>query len=63
MDKFADKEVLEYQNNTTVCRRDFLFRDVNSYKHADLGVKCLCCDICAVNCDCGENHFHFQFIG
>lgn len=64
--RFGDKEVLEYQNNKTLCRRDFLFRDVNGYEHIDLGVKCLCCDICAEKCDCGkctENHIHFQFIG
>ena len=63
---FADKEILEYQNNKTICRRDFLFHDVNYYEHVDLGVKCLCCDICAVNCNCGkcvENHSFFEFIG
>lgn len=62
----ADKDILEYQGNETVCRRDFLFRDVGEYKHEDLGVKCLCCDICAAKCDCGqcvENHTYFQFIG
>ena len=26
---FADKEILEYQNSKIICRRDFLFRDVN----------------------------------
>ena len=62
----ADKDILEYQNNHEVCRRDFLFRDVNDYIHVDLGTKCLCCDICARACDCGmcaENHVYFQFIG
>ena len=32
----------------------------------DLGVKCFCCDICAVSCDCGtcsDNHSYFEFIG
>ena len=52
--RFADKEMLEYQNNKTVCRRDILFRDVSNYKHIDLGVRCLCCDICAKICDCGK---------
>ena len=44
----------------------FCFRDVNYYEHVDLGVKCLCCDICSVNCNCGkcvENHSFFEFIG
>ena len=62
----ADKDVLEYQNNTMLCRRDFLFQDVIGYQHEDLGVKCLCCDVCAVQCDCGkcaEKQFFFQFIG
>ena len=43
-----------------------LFRDVNYYEHVDRSVKCLCCDICAVNCNCGkcvENHSFFEFIG
>ena len=35
----ADKDVLEYQNNTMLCRRDFLFQDVTGYQHEDLGVK------------------------
>lgn len=63
---FADKEVLEYQSNNIVCRRDFLFRDISCYQHVDLGVKCLCCDICAVTCDCGkclDNYISFEFIG
>ena len=64
--KYADKEILEYQKNKTICRRDFLFRDIDGYKHNDLGVKSLCCDICAENCDCKQskqNHVNFQFIG
>lgn len=62
----ADKDILEYQKNNEQCRRDFLFRDVNGYMHVDLGTKCLCCDICALVCDCGkctEKQVHFQFIG
>ena len=64
--KYADKEILDYQKNKTICRRDFLFRDIDGYKHNDLGVKCLCCDICAERCDCKQckqNHVNFQFIG
>lgn len=64
--RFGNKEILEYQKNNTVCRRDFLFQDVTDYKHIDLGVQCLCCDICAKQCDCGkcvENQRQFQFIG
>ena len=63
---FADEDMLNYQSNNTICRRDFLFKDINNYQHIDLGVKCFCCDICAVSCDCGacsDNHSYFEFIG
>ena len=37
INKYADKEILEYQKTTTICRGDFLFRDIDGYKHNDLG--------------------------
>ena len=55
----ADENMKEYQANTDKCRRDLLFKDMDEYYHADLGSKCLCCDICSQYCKCGsctENH-------
>lgn len=43
--------------NTTVCRRDFLFHDFDEYNHSDFGTKCSCCDICMTMCEC-ENCVH-----
>lgn len=46
--------IKDYTENDTVCRRDFLFRNMESYKHIDMGSKCLCCDVCAKKCECGS---------
>ena len=50
----CDKEMLRYLKNATRCRRDLLFQDTDNYHHIDMGKKCLCCDICASDCDCGS---------
>ena len=60
---FADKEILEYQSIKIVCRRDFLFWDINNYQYIDFGVRCLCCDICAITCDCDKCSVSFEFTG
>ena len=49
----VDEDIRQYVANTTECRRDVLFRDMESYSHTDMGSKCLCCDICAKCCTCG----------
>lgn len=48
-----DERILEYMDNSTDCRRDKLFGNMESYEHSDMGSKCLCCDVCAKLCDCG----------
>ena len=48
------REILEYMDNKTECRRDFLFKNMEAYEHLDLGSKCVCCDICAKECECGS---------
>ena len=61
----VDKSITIYQNNTSTCRRDLLFQDMDNYYHLDSGSPCLCCDICASNCKCGlciNNHLLFTFI-
>ena len=29
-------------------------QNIDSYQHVDNGSKCMCCDICAELCDCGN---------
>lgn len=48
------EEILEYMDNKTVCRRDFLFKDMEAYERSGLGSKCVCCDICRKSCECGS---------
>ena len=47
-------EIIAYIDNQTECRRDFLFKNMEAYEHLDLGSKCVCCDICAKKCKCGN---------
>ena len=54
MNHYREKSMLEYQSNTTHCRRDMLFQDADEYTHVDMGSKCLCCDVCTKSCDCGS---------
>ena len=50
----VEQHVEDYVANTDECRRDFLFNDMDNYEHSDMGSKCLCCDVCAKSCSCGE---------
>ena len=59
-----NQELKKYMENTTSCRRDILFQDIDNYKHVDMGHLCVCCDICAKKCVCGvckENYVNFVF--
>ena len=47
------KDILGYIKNTTECRRDILFQDTDNYVYIGMGKKCLCCDICKSQCNCG----------
>lgn len=55
----VDSNIKEYYTNSKVCRRDKLFGDMDEYNHLDLG-KCLCCDICAKSCGCGQCSQNYQ---
>ena len=61
--QFRDKNIRNYQKNDSICRHDFLFQDMDNYKHVDMGSKCVCCDICFKTCACGlcneKNSFIF----
>ena len=48
------ESIVEYMENNTVCRRDALFGGMESYEHLDMGTKCLCCDVCKEQCECGN---------
>lgn len=49
-----DENIKEYVNNDDKCRRDILFQSTDNYKHIQLESSCLCCDVCALVCDCGD---------
>lgn len=60
-----DDDIKEYTTNTNKCRRDALFGQMDSYRHVDLAIKCLCCDICAQSCTCGsceQSLSHFCYL-
>ena len=62
----VERSIKDYYSNTSTCRRDQLFSDMDDYKHIDMGSKCLCCDICFKSCMCGncsENVSSFVSIG
>ncbi len=54
--RYIDNNMAEYLSNTTVCRRDNLFQKFDDYHHVDVGVSCLCCDVCAEACICSACH-------
>ena len=61
----VDRNMDKYLANVTACRRDTLFQYFEMYSHVDSGVKCLCCDVCAMSCTCCEcqvNQKYFLFL-
>ena len=50
----VDKDIKEYAMNLTHCRRRVLFGDMDNYVFSELAFKCLCCDVCLKDCDCGQ---------
>lgn len=53
MKQFCDKNMISCLQNTTTCRRDVLFEQMDNYHHLQLETKCMCCDICVASCECG----------
>lgn len=45
-------EMKVYGANIISCRRELLFQQFLSYVQEDVKSLCLCCDICAVMCEC-----------
>ena len=50
---WVGEDIKLYAANETECRRQVLFRDMDGYEPVDINIKCICCDVCAVKCDCG----------
>ena len=62
----CERNIKDYVENNSQCRRDNLFQFMESYEHQQVLTQCLCCDICASVCACGscsENVSSFVFIG
>ena len=49
--KHVESKVIQFANGT-VCRRRMLFKHFLFYSEDNY--KCKCCDVCALNCDCGN---------
>ena len=49
----CEQSIIDYELNESQCRRDVLFQHTENYEHKHVGRFCMCCDICALYCDCG----------
>ena len=52
--RFVDKDMVQYAEQTTTCRRDVLFQDFDVYEHLRCNVGCNCCDVCSLTCTCDD---------
>ncbi len=50
----CEKSMLQYENNSTICRRNLLFQNIDNYKPFQTDYKCMCCDVCKRVCQCGS---------
>ena len=51
---FVDKNMIQYAEQSLICRRDMLFGDFDMYKHSSFNFGCKCCDICSLTCTCDD---------
>lgn len=58
--KKIDGNMSAYISNISVCRRDSLFQKFDQYHHVDMGVPCMCCDVCAKACTCSACYANLQ---
>jgi bloom syndrome protein len=42
----------QYAENDSICRRQLLYSNFMFYTETQLDLNCMCCDICAKDCDC-----------
>ena len=50
--KTVGKEMVDYGQNSYICRRKLLFQNFLCYKEDIIEPKCICCDICKIKCEC-----------
>ena len=50
----VDEAMQDYIKNETLCRRESLFKDFDSYSTPSYQTKCMCCDICSKSCSCSD---------
>ena len=50
----VDRAMLDYLHNATECRRKILFKDFELFTPPSYMSLCVCCDICAKNCNCAK---------
>ena len=50
----CERSIKDYTMNDSQCRRDALFESMENYQHCHSGSNCLCCDVCALVCECGS---------
>ena len=56
----VDEDMKLYVSNVSECRRKVLFSDTDNYEQVQIATECLCCDVCARLCDCGECAFKLK---
>ena len=62
LNRRTEKSMVDYARNSTDCCRNILFCNFDRHVHADMG-SCLCCDVCAKSCLCGNCHSNHLLIG
>ena len=53
-----DQATADYASNTTICRREVLFKDFDNYVTPSFRSKCMCCDVCTKLCSCNNCKGH-----
>ena len=52
--RYTNDEMHKYVKNDTMCRRVMLFSQMEGYHAVPSQQMCLCCDVCQLNCSCGN---------
>ena len=55
--QYINKQMQDYCDNTTTCRRTILFSDYDDCNQS-LKNSCKCCDLCTHKCNCGDCHIN-----
>ena len=52
--RFVDDGMMNYCENSDICRRKVLFYDFDTYIHDPENKGCMCCDVCSISYDYGN---------